>query len=136
MAYATIPDYFTDNGLPVPENIDEAETARLNALLADATDAVNGYIRLARYAVDSNGAATDENVRTALRRATSKQAKYYEENPTARSEYVPQYDSISAGSLTLSTRASSTLAGATSSVSQNALRILTNANLFSPVVGH
>lgn len=136
MAYATVPDYFTDNGLPVPENIDPAETTRITGLLDDATDAVDGYIRLARYAVDSNGAATDERVRTALRRATAKQAKYFDENPSARSEYVPQYDSITAGSLSLQTRASSTLAGTTSPVSQNALRILTNAGLFSPVVGH
>lgn len=136
MAHATVDDYFTDNGEVVPPDLTDAERARITGLLEDATDQVDGYVRLARYATDSTGRATDAGVLRALRRATVKQARYFDENPSSLSESVPQYDSISAGSLTLSNRASSTTAGRTSPNSEKAYAILLGAGLFSTVVRH
>jgi len=136
MAHATVADYYTDNGEVVPENLSAAERARIEGVIEDASDQIDGYIRLAVYATNAAGQATDARVLRALRRATSKQARYFEENPSARSETVPQYDSISQGSLTLSNRASSQTAGRTSPVSEKAYAILLNAGLFSTAVQH
>lgn len=136
MALATVADYFTVNGEDVPEDLTTAERRRIEALLEDAADQVAGYLRLATYAVNADGDPTETKVTRAIVRATCKQARYFEENPAARSESVPQYDSISQGSLTLSNRASTDTAGKTSAMSQTAYALLLNAGLLSTVVHH
>jgi hypothetical protein len=136
MALATVADYFTVNGEEVPEDLTTTGRMRIEALLEDAADQVAGYLRLATYAVNADGAPTDFTVTRAIIRAECKQARYFEENPAARTESVPQYDSISQGSLTLSNRASTDTAGKTSAMSEKAYAILLNAGLLSTVVHH
>lgn len=139
MAHATIAQFYAFQGLLVPNPIPSDVVARLNAVLDDASEVIDGQIRFGRYPT-VNGVIVDTETLTVLARATCAQALYFENNPDARSEAIRQFDSVRAGSMSLSTnQGSSTGTGkgtlTTPVFSDRALRILVTSGILSNRVG-
>lgn len=135
MAFATVAELYAFQGIPLPEPLSEQVRVDREALLEDATDSIKGYLRFSMYPTKLDGTPLrDDHVR-AIMRATCAQAVYFDGNPSARTETIAQYDSISAGSLTLSRRSGGADATATTDPrSGRAIQILTAAGLFTPRV--
>lgn len=133
MAFATVAELYAFQGLTLPDPLSEQLRVDREALLEDATDSVRGYLRFAAYRIKPDGTPLLDDHTRAIMRATCAQAVYFDGNPSARTETITQYDSISAGSLTLSRRSGGTDATATTDPrSGRAIQILTAAGLFSP----
>jgi phage gp36-like protein len=130
MSYATIADLYRFEGKlypPSPALSAEAELA-LEVLLENASEQVDRYLRLATYDLAK---PADAKV---IARATCAQAIYFRGNPGALSETVRTFDSIRAGSITLSTNAGSAASKASSTGtdprSPRAIEILRTAGLY------
>ena len=139
MAYATLADFYAFQGKQVPNPLPNDIVVSVNALLENASDELAGVLTLARYRTNADGTPYEDFVSLAITRATCAQALYFQNNPDAVSESIRQFDSISAGSMTLSTnRGSSTGTGKGAlllpTASVRALRILKNAGILSNTV--
>lgn len=135
MALATVAELYAFQGVPLPDPMSEQVRVDREALLEDASDSVRGYLRFSRYPVKADGTPWHDDHTRAIMRATCAQAVYFDGNPSARTETIAQYDSISAGSLTLSRRSGGADATATTDPrSGRAIQILTAAGLFTPRV--
>lgn len=135
-AHATIADFYAFQGLTVPLPLPNDVVIRLNAVLDDATEIIDGLLRFAVYRTNP----VPDDVTATIARATCAQALYLENNPDARTEAIRQFDSIRVGSMSLSTnQGSATGTGkgslTTPVMSSRALRILVNAGLLSNKVG-
>lgn len=139
MPTATLADFYAFQGKQVPLPLPNDIVVSVNALLDDAAEELQGVLRFARYRVDTTGEPTETYVTTAIVRAICAQAVYFENNPESRTEAIRQFDSISAGSMTLSTnRGSNTGTGKGDllipTASVRALRILKNAGILPTTV--
>lgn len=133
MALATIAQFYASKGLLMPDPLPEATEVAVTALLEDASDAVRGYLFTGVYPHDADGNATEQAHIDAIVKATCKQARYFELNPRARDELQRSYDSIRAGSFSLTTSARSSSGTSSSGVvdwrSPAAIRVLMTAGL-------
>ena len=135
MPTATLADFYNFQGKTVPNPLPDDIVVSVNALLDDAAEELAGPLRLARYrTVATTGEPTEEYVSTAIIRATCAQAVYFQNNPDARTEAIRQFDSISAGSMSLSTNQGSRTGTGKGSLtvptqSSRAIRILFNAGI-------
>lgn len=141
-SFATIEDYYTFRGLVYPPTsgpLTEAEILAADAALARATDAVRGYLRLARFPRRTDGLPQSETQRDALIRATCAQLEWFEEHGNDFTGAGSQWDSVSLLEVSFSRRAGSS--GATTSAggsrqAPEAQLILRNAGFFSTRVNH
>lgn len=144
--FATIDEFREFQGLaprdPRPSDTAEAvvydaETRRLNALLQRASDRIVTMVRLARVAYAPTGIPRDSGHADAFSRATSAQAVWFEDKGSASGSAV-EYDTISLIGVSFGKRAGAGAAQTPgqSRVAPEAVEILSNANIYSTVVGH
>lgn len=144
--YATASDYydFTGDNQPMttpeapaePQPITEKD---LNARLRRASSVIDSHTRHARYEVDEDGYATDENTADAFKEATCAQVQWFDESDDITGSQS-QDGTIAIGSVTIGARGRSTggasADAASARIAPEAVEILTNAGLMSAIISH
>lgn len=105
--FATIEQFYAFQGLRVPDDIDEDETLRLNAVLMRASDSIRRRLRLAVLQYDRNtGLPASSYLADEIARATAAQAVYFEEGGSI-SGAGADFDSATLNGVSFSKRAGS-----------------------------
>lgn len=114
-----------------PWNLD-VDTDTAQRLLARASTVVRTLTLTAVYATDTDGAAVDDTVRTALRDATCAQAVWFDQTGDDGSGAAAAFSTMSLGSARLSVGGGGSATNTTvaeSRFSPEAVQILSNAGL-------
>lgn len=137
--YATASDLLDFMGGESPTGPDGSDMTdpQINALLRRASSQVEGYVRLARYAVDEDGYPTDPVVAQALTDATCAQAAWWDDTgDMTGADAAAGPTKILSVSLGGNGTAANQRTAAEARASDEAITILKNAGLITARVDH